>query len=297
MKRKNVFKEIYDKMNSDKNLPPDFPYIIDIELTNKCNLACSFCSRQFMKREQGFMDLNTFNKIINECKKYGTGIRFIRWGEPFLHPDILKYIKIVKDNKLPLHITTNGLLLDNTILKQLVKLKLDSIIFSMQGIDKEGYEKYRNNKMYDILDKNIKNLARYRSFLSHKPFIAINTTISMKDWNNRSKFIEYWEKYIDNVSVGKTNFSRIDNSIGEYIICKEFWQKLSVDWDGDVSACCSDYDRMVNIGNINKDSLYNLWNCNQILDSYRNLMKNNKQNSLSLCSKCYPAYGDVWRKK
>jgi MoaA/NifB/PqqE/SkfB family radical SAM enzyme len=244
------------------------------------------------------MNLDTFNRIIDECKEYGTGIRFIRWGEPFLHPDILEYIKIVKDNKLPLHITTNGLLLDKTILKQLVRLKLDSIIFSMQGLDKEMYEKYRNNKMYDVLVKNIKNLASYRHFLTKLPFMAITTTISQNEWKDRSKFIEYWDKYVDDVKVGITNFSRLDESTGNHIICKEPWQKLSVDWDGNISACCVDYDRLLNIGKIeNKKDIYNYWNNSHILESYRFLISSGKHDSLSLCRKCYPAYGDVWRKE
>ena len=100
---------------------------------------------------------------------------------------------------------------------------------------------------------------------------------------------------MDDVKVGVTNLSRIDDSVGKHINCKEPWQKLSIDWDGEVSACCGDYDRLLNIGNINDSSLFDLWNTNTKLLAYRTLIGNNKHASLSLCSKCFPAYGDVWK--
>ena len=296
MNKTNSFNLIYHKMNSDSNLPPGFPYIVDIELTNKCNLNCSFCSRQLMKREQGFMNLDVFNKTINECKKYGTGIRFIRWGEPFLHSDILNYIKIVKDNGLSLHITTNGLLLNREICEQLVTIRLDSITFSIQGLTKDEYKMERRADLF-ILYENIKLLSKCRS-KKKKPYITISVTYTPEgndeDQIKELAFKDEWEPYVDNIHIGITNYARISNFKGKHIICKEPWQKLSVDWDGNVSACCGDYDRLLNIGNINNDTLYNLWH-GELIKSYRKIISSNKLDSLSLCNKCYPSHGNVWR--
>jgi radical SAM protein with 4Fe4S-binding SPASM domain len=207
-----------------------------------------------------------------------------------------------------LHITTNGLLLNEEKCKKIVDIGIDSIIFSMQGLTKEDYEIDRNNKKYEVLLKNVKYLHKIRRN-SEKPYITINSTYTeSRDASYESHppstsidyindFKEFWFQYADDVKVGKTNWARIDNSIGQHIDCKEPWQKLSVDWDGEVSACCGDYDRLMNIGNINEQSLYQLWDNNYILDSYRNLITNGKHNSLSLCSKCYPAHGNIWEKK
>lgn len=277
-------------MNTDNNLPPRFPYLIDVELTNKCNLNCSFCSRQFMHRKQGFMKDSTFNSIVNQIEETKTPIRFIRWGEPFLHKNIINYAKKLKTRNIPLHITTNGLLLNKKICDEIVSIGIDSIIFSIQGLTKVSYEKERNNKKYDILEKNIKMLYDTRGE-NENPFITISATSQHK--KGVETFINKWSDYSDDIQIGVTNYSRINNEKGQHIVCKEPWQKMSIDWDGNVSACCGDYDKLLNIGNIDDSTLFGLWN-GDILDSYRELIKNEKHDSLSLCSKCYPAHGDIW---
>jgi MoaA/NifB/PqqE/SkfB family radical SAM enzyme len=95
-KRENPFRTIYDNADfasvlQNKHRLPDFPFLVDIELTNHCNLACIMCPRHAMKRDKGFMSDEIFRKIIDECAKYKTPIRFIRFGEPFLHPNIVEF--------------------------------------------------------------------------------------------------------------------------------------------------------------------------------------------------------------
>ncbi len=289
--RKNIFHDIYKKANSDKCLPPPFPYFIDVELTNKCNLSCNFCSRQFMQREQGFMDKETFSLIINDISDKKTPIRFIRWGEPFLHPDIIHYARAIVEKGIPLHITTNGLLLNKEICEQLVEIGVDSIIFSMQGLTKTDYEKERNNNKYFELLENIRLLRKIRG-KKEKPYITISVTSNTMD--GIEEFKEFWNPFVDDIQIGVTNYSRINGSKEKHIICKEPWQKLSIDWDGEVSACCGDFDRLMNIGDIHTSSLHDLWN-NEILEAYRTLIKQGKHDSLTLCSKCYPAHGDIWK--
>lgn len=291
--RKNSFEDIYRSKNYNNIYKTtEFPYIIDIELTNDCNLNCKFCSRRIMKRDIGYMTDNLFKSIMKQCKNRTVGIRFIRWGEPFLHPNILDFCKLVKEENHPLHITTNGLLLNEKIIDELVKLELDSIVFSFQGTTKEDYKNLRNNDEYDTLEKNILMLVKSRGERD-KPFIHITCTIDDANKKDSNIFKEKWCKIVDEVSIGKTNWSRLrEKNDVIYIQCKEPWQKLGIDWDGEVSACCGDYDKLMNIGYFN-NNISELWN-NDIITSYRKLIVNNRQPSLSLCRKCTPAYGDVW---
>lgn len=295
-KRHNKFNDIYDIMNNATSMN-DFPYVIDVELTNKCNLQCDFCSRKFMERQQGMMEDSTFKEILKQIAGKEIGIRFIRWGEPFLHKKILDYSKEIKHANIPLHITTNGQLLNKKICKSLVSMQLDSITFSMQGLGKIGYEKQRYPAKYETIRNNTRLLNKIRKN-KEKPYITVSTTYVPFDGtvvDYVCDFKDYWLELVDDVNVGVTNYSRINNTKGKHIVCKEPWQKLSIDWDGNVSACCGDFDRLLNIGNINDTTLYDLWNKNDVLNAYRTLIKNNKHDSLSLCSKCYPAHGDVWK--
>lgn len=120
--RQNPFRQIYDNkyfknILKYKDKLPEFPFIVDVELTNHCNLRCIFCGQQAMTREKGYMSEEIFKKIVDECAEYSTPIRMIRWGEPFLHPKIFEFCEYAKSKGLWVHITTNGLLLDDKKLK------------------------------------------------------------------------------------------------------------------------------------------------------------------------------------
>lgn len=284
--RTNPFFELYAKEPRE-----DFPWVIDVEATNVCNLKCQMCSRQIMKREIGFMDWDTFTKIIAECSAMGAGIRFIRWGEPFLNPNLMKFVKYAKDNGVPVHITNNGQIVSINQLQELVNLELDSIIFSMQGATKERYEKMRVGANYDRLRTTVLALNSMRGN-KDKPFVQITSTMTDETDEEIKAFKEYWENHADRVTVGKTHFTRLTKERPNYVPCREVYTKLSVDWNGDITACCGDYDKMLTIGNIHKATLFEAFNSHK-MRAIRTLLDNGCHRCLTLCSTCSHAYGDV----
>tara|TARA_B100001971_G_scaffold56077_1_gene51143 strand:+ start:129 stop:1094 length:966 start_codon:yes stop_codon:yes gene_type:complete len=312
--RENPFRAIYDSERFKsvlvhKDEPCKFPFLVDIELTNHCNLKCSFCGQQAMTRGKGFISEGTFQKIIDECSLYNTPVRFIRWGEPFLHEKIIDFCKYAKSKNLPLHITNNGLVIKESDMKALIEMDVDSLIFSFQGTTKEQYEIMRNNKLYDKLKSNILKLIKMRGNKS-KPFIHVSSTIVDEPETDIGYFVDFWGHIVDSVDVGKTNLSLIrDQKIKSaeavekirtlreqetidknYRPCNEVYQKLSVNWDGTVTCCCGDYDDFLIVGNMSEDTLYNIWNNSSELKAFRELLDNMLHRSLTLCSKCFPAY-------
>ena len=65
-----------------------------IEITNNCNLNCSFCNNN--KRDKKFITVTEFEKIIQEVKQYTKYIYLHVKGEPLLHPNIKEFIKKIK---------------------------------------------------------------------------------------------------------------------------------------------------------------------------------------------------------
>lgn len=312
--RENPFRAIYDSNHFKtvllhKDELCKFPFLVDIELTNHCNLKCMFCGQQAMEREKGFISEETFQKIIDECVLFNTPVRFIRWGEPFLHEKIIDFCKYTKSKDLLLHITNNGLVIKESDVEALIDMGVDSLIFSFQGTTKEQYEIMRNNKLYDKLKSNILKLIKMRGNKS-KPFIQITSTITNETISEKENFVNFWGHIVDCVSIGKTNMSRVpDNKIKsaeivgkvkilrkrqtikkEYIPCNEVYQKLSVNWDGKVTCCCGDYDNFLIVGDISDETLYDIWNNSRELKIFRELLDNMLHRSLSLCSTCYRTY-------
>lgn len=314
--RENPFYSLYSSEKfrnvlKYRNDLPEFPPLVDVELTNFCNLNCLFCNQQVMTREKGFMRDDIFRKIVDECAEYGTPIRLIRFGEPFLHKKIIEYCRYAKDKGVKVHITNNGLIINEDHMRHIVELGVDSMIFSFQGATKDEYQKMRNNDKYDLLVSNIKRLVEIRGD-SEKPFIQVSSTMTNESKEEVDAFVSYWSGIVDAVSVGKTNLSSFSmdqvksfEKIGKieylrtqetiekkYVPCVEVYQKLSVDYDGKVTGCCGDHDRLLQVGDVNKESLHEIWNSSKLLKSYRTLLDNMRHSSLSLCRTCYHTYED-----
>lgn len=292
-KRTNPFQSVYDSPNVT-SIPRKiltFPAFVDIELTNHCNMNCRMCPRSKAQRKEGFMCNNLFTKVVKECKQYNTPIRLIGWGEPLLHPELIDYIKYVKqkENQL-LHITTNGLLLKDKIVKEIIKQQVDSIIVSFQGTNKEGYQKMRRLDKYDTLKENIQYFVRLRG-AQKKPFIQVTTTTTTETQKEKQQFVDEWLPLVDAVSVGTTNLVFTNKNIHlPRVPCTEVYHQMQVDWDGKVSPCCGDYDNYLTIGNAHWQALYDIWNTSSKLDCIRYLLKNKNHRMLTLCKDCYPTY-------
>jgi len=313
-KRQNPFYKIYrhsDFVNVLKNKDKisKFPFLVDIELTNHCNLNCLFCGQQAMTRKKGFMPEGIFRKAVDESAKHQAPLRMIRWGEPFLHPKILDFLAYAKNKNLLVHVTTNGLLLDKEKMRTFLKLKLDSLIFSMQGATKKEYSLMRNNPFYEKLKKNIIKLVKLRGKQS-QPYIHISCTVTNETKIQIKKFLNFWGIIVDSVGMGRTNLSRFTyeqikkfETIGKlkevrkqetikkiYRPCTEVYQKLSIDWDGKVSACCSDHDNYLTVGDLNKETLGEIWLKSERLQAIRTLLASGGFRTLSLCRTCFHAY-------
>lgn len=306
----NKFRKIYEMGQFKNPFSYDlasFPYILDLEATNCCNLDCVMCWRQIMKRKQGVMPFAMFKKIADEAAKEGCkGIRLIRFGEPLLNKNIFEMIKYAKSKGLLVHMTTNGLLLNDQKIKNILDSKLDSIIFSFQGTNKQEYEKIRNNKNYDLLESNVKKLAELRKKLAlDHPHIQVTTTILDETEEQIKEFYSKWSKIADNVDHWYTAFLGLENverikplmerqKISKHLQerekmrgfrCTEVMTKLSIDWNGDVTACCQDFNSALSVGNLNKNTLKEIWNGEKMSILRHVLSQEGGRAKIPFCSK------------
>lgn len=319
MKRINPFIEIYKqcngvsnivKYNALKNVDFAVPIYLDIELTNCCNIQCNMCpvGTGVMKRSKGFMSDEVFLRIVENIKKYHIqGVRFIRWGEPVLHPQFLTWGRILKNENILLHFNTNGLLLNEKMIREIIDIGIDSIKFSFQGINDLTYSEMRSGGSYSKLLDNIKMTYRMRDDRK-TPYIAVTTTTTYESEQEIERFYKEISPYCDEVGIGTTLMEYVDvNRMGlseerskvyeDFIkknkgkmlhmpVCPEIWDKLSINWDGSVSACCNDYDNMMLVGNILENDLKEIF-LGAKEKYYREILKNDNYNKLALCKDCY----------
>ncbi len=313
MVRVNPFRSIYDICNSGTaqskiNNLPMFPRIIDIEISNHCNFHCLMCYTGNMasRRKRGFMPEDIYLKFLDQISPHHTPIRFIGWGEPTLHPQWLHYFEEAKKRNLLVHFNTNGSTLTQEIVEKLLQLNIDSIKFSFQGVDRVSYKEMRNIDFFDKLIKNVSMIHKARGEQVN-PFIHVSTTTTYESNDTISDFNSRLSSITDLVTVGRTVLDHVDlnrvklcedaknrlaylktcQSVNKvHPDCPEIFDKLSINWDGKISACCGDYDDLMVVGNIISDPLSDIWS-NPLMNNYRRILANNDHDKLTLCRNCW----------
>ncbi len=69
-------------------------------------------------------------------------------------------------------------------------------------------------------------------------------------------------------------------------VCNEAFDKLSVNWNGDVTLCCSDYDNFMIVGNILDSDIKQIFN-SRAAKVYRDAILNRQYGRIKCCSSCY----------
>jgi sulfatase maturation enzyme AslB (radical SAM superfamily) len=82
---------------------------IYIEITNRCNLTCSFCLPS--QRPGAFMQQQAFAEILRKISGYTGHICLHVLGEPLLHPGLAPFLALSRAHGLQVNLTTNGTLL------------------------------------------------------------------------------------------------------------------------------------------------------------------------------------------
>lgn len=107
-------------------------------------------------------------------------------------------------------------------------------------------------------------------------------------------FINKWKNIVDRVAADQyTTYGGIkDYSAAKKLDkhpCYELWDKLIVLCNGDVTVCCLDFNGVLKIGNMKKDTLKGLWNGPK-LKEMRKIHYNRDFSKIPLCERCDALY-------
>jgi radical SAM protein with 4Fe4S-binding SPASM domain len=276
-----------------------------IETTNNCNLKCAICPRRVMKRAVNNMDHNLFKKIIAETKPYTRFIWLHGMGEPLMDPLLEQRIVHCKKNNIKAGISTNAALLTKKRSEALIKAGLDRIILCLDGVKKETYEKIRVNAEFEKTVANIKNFLELKKTLKSDIYVMLQIIYTDETKKEISKFKETWNDYpINEIVIKKFNtwgdqtegikeLSKPElyypaSNIKKRPACYYLWHSFVILSDGRVVPCCRDYDAKIVLGDLNNQSLEEIWN-SKILKKIREDQINGKFNN-GLCNNCleYP---------
>jgi len=176
-----------------------------IEITNSCNLNCPLCYANSEKGE--FLELNKIEQMMDffqEREFNKAEILQISGGEPTVHPQIIKILKLAKTKNFKfVMLNTNGLKLanDENFVKEIANIYNKTggfeIYLQFDGLNDEIYTKLRGKPLLDIKLKAIKNLQKYKI-----PITLVTTVTKDVNENNLGEIIEFAqkEKYIRGIN-------------------------------------------------------------------------------------------------
>ena len=237
-----------------------------IEPTNTCNLRCTFCFvTEGMTREGGFMDFDLFKKIIDDSPDL-EHLCMHNWGEPLLHKDIFKMIEYAKNKGVNYVVmNTNGTLLTDKMIDQIVNSKLDIIRFSIDG-SAETFMRVRGVELKKI-EQNINKLKNVKERRRPELKMGVVFTVEEDTEGDAEEYITHWEKVVDHVRLQPKLIPSPRTEICPEPFGKDYG-KLVVLWDGRVIPCCVDYNATLTIGSVQNETIQNLWK-NEKMDFLR----------------------------
>jgi len=217
------------------------------------------------------MKFEVFRRIIDENKSTAEVAILHLMGEPTLHPKLPEMIRYCHDAGIRTIISTNASVLNQALCSALVGSGLDVIIFSLDGFEVETYANVRKGGDFaSIMD----NVNRFLSTKLDRPPQAIVQMIDMPETHGETqKFMKHW-KSVPNVIVALKPFTSWQGNIDEIrkkgwnvdlarlekSVCDRLWTFLTVFADGRVATCCRDYDGVVELGTLEKNTCMEVWN-------------------------------------
>lgn len=255
-----------------------------IEPTNTCNLRCTFCFvTEGMTREGGFMEFDLFKKIIDDSPDL-EHLCMHNWGEPLLHKDIFKMIEYAKNKGVNYVVmNTNGTLLTDKMIDQIVDSKLDIIRFSIDG-SAETFKRVRGVELQNI-EQNINKLKNVKEIRRPELKMGVVFTIEEDTEGDVEDYITHWEKIVDHVRLQPKLITSPRTEVCPEPFGKDYG-KLVVLWDGRVIPCCVDYNANLTVGSVQNDTIQNLWK-NEKMDLLRKQHLNGQfPDTCANCNEC-----------
>lgn len=275
-----------------------FPRRVMFEMTSRCNFLCRMCPMRDMKRPQMDMDTPTYKHVVDEINHYGIeGLWVYNLGEPFLHPDcydILNYIG-TKHNLGVIWISTNGYRFSEDDIRTILKSCVWYLNFSAHAVTEETYDTVCSPGKFRTVQANLEKWYQLKGVndLPRKPYLHCQMIEQETTKHEIDAFIQKHYKRADVVSVNMLEYVNLpNNAFGHQRPRKPLMSCTRVSRgdcfifsNGDVTVCDPAYDGDILLGNVHKQSLYDIWNGperTRLLE----LNKQGKMDEIEFCRKC-----------
>ena len=231
------------------------------------------------------MDL--LKKIVDRDLAGSYYIELQHRGEPLLNNKLEEIIDLLSPHVF-LGLSTNGSLIHKHID---ALLKLDYITISTDAAEKELYEKLRKGGKWETFIENIQMILDARG---DAPTPIIDLQLIELDGEERhyDKLVELvkekgWDVTLRTLSDCFIEVNHPDKyKVINNELCLNPFMSVSIHANGNVAACCRVWEEEVIYGNLNDNSLEEIWNDNPIIEEFRTAHRTN-EGLPYMCTSCF----------
>jgi radical SAM protein with 4Fe4S-binding SPASM domain len=241
-----------------------FPSHLDIESASACQMRCPMCYTTYMDDSlKGVMKWDLYTKIVDEAAKLGVYSIKLSWrGEPLLNKKIVDMVRYAKAKGIKeVAFLSNAEFLTREMAESLVDSGLDWLSVSADGVG-EIYNEIRRPAIFEETLERVAYMKKYRDGKGlTRPLLRVQSIMSAVE-NNPDVYRKSWEGIVDRINViadEVREFERNDLQFDRYFMCAKPWQRMSIAYDGRVHQCISDYGAKNVVGDVNVESLYEVW--------------------------------------
>jgi len=289
----------------DGNLPKDpgaFPGRITLELTNRCNLHCSFCPRRLMEKRRGFMDTELAKRLLREMAGHApvAVVPFFR-GESLLHPEWFEILSYAKELGVgEIQFTSNASLLTPEVAERLLDLALPFISFSLDTVDADLYNGSRCGADFETTRANVLHFLKRKQERGVATQVQASAVGTPAHQPGMQAFVDYWLPKVDRVRVYVEHSSDgKPGSIGQglpqfkrRLPCHKPSTDMVIYWSGEVALCNHDWTRLVDgtpLGDVARDGIAQVWRS----PAYQAVRQAHMEGSLEGLAPCHGC--DHWK--
>ena len=261
---------------------------IYLEISNICNLRCSFCPGT--RRKSRMMTAEELEQLLPRLQPWTEYLYFHLMGEPLLHPQLEIFLDLAGQYGFKVILTTNG-----TLLLRQQEMLLGSPALHKVNISLHAFEA---NDLPVSFDDYLRGCCRFGQAAQGKKLI------SYRLWNNggqntlndsilqtlKDHFPEEWVTERRGIRIGQRiylehgdkfdwpDLSATENDGG--VFCYGLKDQIGILCDGTVVPCCLDHEGDIALGNLFEQTL------DEILATPRTKAILEDKSTEELCRKC-----------
>lgn len=160
--------------------------LLQVESALSCNLRCVMCPWKDFRdhlRNQAVMAPEVWEAVRPHLPDI-VSVDFTGGGEPLLQPRLVQWVTEAKSAGCETGILTNALLLQEKKAQELISAGLDWLCVSIDGADKETYERIREGSDFEKVCENLARIDRLRRQRIPKTminFVMMSTNVHQLD--------------------------------------------------------------------------------------------------------------------